>query len=468
MNSKSKATLSELKVGIFVVIACIILAVAIFTIGTQVGLLEETFIAKTYLNTVSGLKPGDVVLLGGVEVGNVIAVNITKPGEVPQTPANQVNLRLIADGQAQIDNFRSQSANLKEQLLRARLQYNDAVTQYGDQSAAAQRLQAEIEKLEDQARRFDRQADQLQDDIDDARANIQSIEVYLQILSQYRDWIRADSNISLGSVGLLGDRYIEISLGRTTQPPPVEKEEVDTFFGTDTREVVVITGTRQAGFQELITGANDILANFEVLSERLQEIMAKFEEGEGSVGRFFSDPAFYNNLNAAVVGAREAVEQASQMMKDITQGPGTVPRLIQERELYDKIASATDRLEKMIARIEEGDGTVGRLVTDEALYTRTTAVMGNIEGITGRIDKGQGTLGKLSTDEKLYEELRVSISQMKTFMEDVEQGKGTLGKLAKDPELYQNMNQLSAEMVKLLYDFRQNPKKFLTIKFEIF
>jgi len=57
---------------------------------------------------------------------------------------------------------------------------------------------------------------------------------------------------------------------------------------------------------------------------------------------------------------------------------------------------------------------------------------------------------------------------MKTFMEDVEQGKGTLGKLAKDPELYQNMNQLSAEMVKLLYDFRQNPKKFLTIKFEIF
>ncbi len=53
-------------------------------------------------------------------------------------------------------------------------------------------------------------------------------------------------------------------------------------------------------------------------------------------------------------------------------------------------------------------------------------------------------------------------------MKDVEQGKGTLGKLAKDEELYQNMNKVSSEVVKLIYDFRQNPRKFLTIKFEIF
>ena len=31
-----------------------------------------------------------------------------------------------------------------------------------------------------------------------------------------------------------------------------------------------------------------------------------------------------------------------------------------------------------------------------------------------------------------------------------------------------NVNQLSAEGVKMLYDFRQNPKKYLTIKFELF
>jgi phospholipid/cholesterol/gamma-HCH transport system substrate-binding protein len=331
-----------------------------------------------------------------------------------------------------------------------------------------QKLKSQVDRAEDQANSADRQIANLQGDIDDARANMQNIEVYLQILTQYRDWIRADSNISLGSVGLLGDKYIEISLGRTPLPPLVMKETVKGWVGTKTREVVVITGTRQAGFQELMTGANDILANFKTLSDRLQQIMGQFQEGQGSVGRFFSDPSFYNNLNAAVLGARQAVEQASTMMENITKGPGTVPRLIQERDLYDKINSAADRLDKIVARVDSGEGTVGHLLNDRALYDKTTAVMDNVQGITGRIESGQGTLGKLNTDEKLYEDLRVSVNKLSALMADVDQGKGTLGKLAKDPELYQNVNKLSSEMVKLLYDFRQNPKKFLTIKFEIF
>src|SRR5512146_3487444 len=102
MDSKGKASFSELKVGIFVVVACAVLAIAIFTIGTQVGLLEKTFTAKTYLNTVSGLKPGDVVLLGGVEIGNVTSINITQPGELTQTPTSLTNTKLISEGQQQI------------------------------------------------------------------------------------------------------------------------------------------------------------------------------------------------------------------------------------------------------------------------------------------------------------------------------------------------------------------------------
>ncbi|RPJ87174.1 MAG: hypothetical protein EHM18_02460 [Acidobacteria bacterium] len=468
MDSKGKASFSELKVGIFVVAACTILAIAIFTIGTQVGLLEDTFAAKTYLNTVSGLKPGDVVLLGGVEVGNVASVNITRQGELPQTPTNELNTRLITEATQQTQQLQRQSEQLRQDLLKLRVDYTNAVAEFGEDATRTERLKTRVNRTEDQANVVDRQIADLQGDIEDARANMQNIEVYLQILTEYRNWIRADSNISLGSVGLLGDKYIEISLGRTAQPPLVLKEKTDGWIGTDTREVVVITGTRQAGFQELMTGANDILANFKTLSDRLQQIMGQFEEGQGSVGRFFNDPSFYNNLNAAVVGARQAVEEASTMMENITEGPGTVPRLIQERELYDKITSATDRLEKIIARVESGDGTIGQLLTDKGLYTKTSSVMENVQGITGRIESGQGTLGKLSTDEKLYEDLRVSVSKMNAFMADVDQGKGTLGKLAKDPELYQNVNQLSSEMVKLLYDFRQNPKKFLTIKFEIF
>jgi phospholipid/cholesterol/gamma-HCH transport system substrate-binding protein len=468
MDAKGKSTLSEYKVGIFVVIALAILAVAIFTIGTQVGLLQRTFVAKTYLNTVSGLKPGDVVLLGGVEVGNVTSVAITSPGQIPDTPANEVNTRLIKESGQKIKQLEARLTELRGRIPALRSEHASLARRYGPDSTQARKVEAQLDDAEGQV--GDREGDlrSLTKDVEQARDNIQNIEVYLEIISEYRDWIKADSNISLGSVGLLGDKYIEISLGRTGQQPPLVKEKVEHWYGAGSRDVVVITGTRQAGFQELITGANDILANFEALSGKLQDIMNQFEQGRGSVGKFFSDPAFYNNLNMAVVGARDTVEKASRMITDITQGPGTVPRLIQDREVYDRIDAATGRLEAIMTKIESGNGTLGKLVNDPALYQNTDQVMKNASGITGRMEAGEGTLGKLSKDEKLYDELQTSIKQLSSLMSDVEQGKGTLGKLAKDDELYQNVNKVSAEMVKLIYDFRQNPKKFLTIKFEIF
>jgi len=171
MDSKGKASFSELKVGIFVVAACTILAIAIFTIGTQVGLLEDTFAAKTYLNTVSGLKPGDVVLLGGVEVGNVTSVNITRQGELPETPTNEVNTRLITEATQQIQQLQGQSDKLRQDLLKLRVDYNKAVAEFGEEATRTERLKARVNRTEDQANGADREIANLLDDIEDARAD---------------------------------------------------------------------------------------------------------------------------------------------------------------------------------------------------------------------------------------------------------------------------------------------------------
>ncbi|MBI4446935.1 MAG: hypothetical protein HY645_13650 [Acidobacteria bacterium] len=468
MERKRQLSLSELKVGIFVLIACTVLAAAIFTIGTQVGLFESTFAAKTYLNNVSGLKPGDIVLLAGVEAGNVTEVRVSKPVETVSTQQNQRNIELISLLSEKTRQLEGRVAAAQATVTHLTRQQVAAAQQYGVESRQAKQEDAELRRAQLELDNMISALDEAQEAIENAEANLQNIVVYMEVKDEYRGWIKRDSNISLGSIGLLGDRYIDLSLGRSNLPPITIKEEFDTFFGKQSRDVVVITGTRQADFQELITGADDVIANFEVLTRKLQNIMDRFEQGEGSVGKFFTDPSFYNNLNDAVIGARSSIDQASSLIQSIAQGEGTVPKLIQERELYDKLNDAMGGLATVIAAIEKGEGALGKFVTDPSLYQKSNEVMANLGGITQRIHAGQGTLGKLSTDEKLYQDMTRSLDQLARFMADIDQGKGTLGRLAKDEKLYQNLNQLSSEVMKLLYDFRQDPKKFLTIKFEIF
>ena len=85
-------------------------------------------------------------------------------------------------------------------------------------------------------------------------------------------------------------------------------------------------------------------------------------------------------------------------------------------------------------------------------------------------------------DEQLYDDARNALARfnstatrLEAIIADAQGGKGTLGKLLTDETLYNNINQtasnvnqFSSETTKLIYDFRQNPKKYLRIKVSLF
>jgi phospholipid/cholesterol/gamma-HCH transport system substrate-binding protein len=98
-----------------------------------------------------------------------------------------------------------------------------------------------------------------------------------------------------------------------------------------------------------------------------------------------------------------------------------------------------------------------------------------IDSIVAEVNAGRGTLGRLVKDEQIYNDARAAIARFNTAAERIDnvvaaaqRGEGNIGKLLTDETLYSNVNQLSSESTKLLYDFRQNPKKYLTIKFQLF
>lgn len=266
--------------------------------------------------------------------------------------------------------------------------------------------------------------------------------------------IRRDSQAVLAQQGFLGDRVIDITPGTKGAEPIPEGGE--------------IPSADQQGLAQIFSGASDILTQFNTVGKQLQELMDNINQGKGTIGKLLHDDAFYVNLNRAVlefqdVGAR------------ITKGEGTIARLLKDPKLYDDLRSATSDVQGIVADVRAGKGTIGKLITDEQFYKQANEVLAKfnsttekLDRIAGDIEAGRGSLGKFIKDEKLHDDVQASVASFRNIADRLDKGEGTAGKLLRDDKLYNNLNQTTAEMVKLMYDFRQNPKKYLSIKLSLF
>lgn len=274
--------------------------------------------------------------------------------------------------------------------------------------------------------------------------------------------IRADSSAQLTSPSILGtDKLINIIPGSSLAPP--------------VQENAVLNSSAARGFGDLANTGNDLAQRLTALSEQFTDITRKINEGQGTLGRFVNDEAFYNNLNATIRETQDTIRQ-------IRTGQGTAGRLLNDPALYENVNRTVTQLEAISKDLRAGRGTAGKLLTDDAIYTearqsisKLNKSIDDINLIIADVRAGRGSVGKLLTDEAIYNDARLAIARVNTATERIDsvvagaqRGEGTVGKLLTDDQLYSNINQLSGEGVKLIYDFRQNPKKYLTIKLELF
>ena len=110
MPLNKQVTIAELKVGILVVIALVLLGALILQQSWGVHWFRETAKAITYLGDVGGLKPGNPVWLAGIEIGKVRSVTIVKPETYS---GNEPIFRQISNIKKQIDGMDPKQPNYK-------------------------------------------------------------------------------------------------------------------------------------------------------------------------------------------------------------------------------------------------------------------------------------------------------------------------------------------------------------------
>ena len=297
------------------------------------------------------------------------------------------------------------------------------------------------------------------------------------------DLIRTDSTAQLIATSVLGnDKIINITPG-TSKGSPVE-------------ENALLSSNSAISMNQLTATGNDLLTQINKLAVPANEILTKANQGQGTLGRVINDESLYKNLDGAVSETRSTMTRLRTTIDKINQGKGSAGKLVNDPALYDSLNKTVSQLESISADIKAGKGSVGKLVSNDELYNETRAAIGDlrksvvkfneiaddIKFVTADLRDGKGTAGKLLKDDKLYDDVRGAIARfnsattrIEAILADAQAGKGTIGRLITDETLYNSINQtatnvstFTGEGTKLLYDFRQNPKKFLRIKLALF
>ncbi len=274
-----------------------------------------------------------------------------------------------------------------------------------------------------------------------------AVEVKLSIAKKYQPEIRADSKASNATAGLLGEAYIDVSRGGPNQPTVPEGG--------------VILSENAPDMKAVVQNANDVISNLRILSSKLNDITNEITSGEGTFGKLLYDPALYNQAN-------QTLGELTQMVKEVHGGNGTLGKLFVDPSLYDKLNAAIDRANSLINTAEHGNGTLGKLINDPALYNNVNQTIAKADAMIEHINKGEGTLGKLARDPSLYNHLNDTVSHVESITARMDKGEGTLGAISTDKTLYNNLAVSAQSLREFLTEFRQNPRKFLTIRVKIF
>jgi len=226
------------------------------------------------------------------------------------------------------------------------------------------------------------------------------VVVTLDIVNEHFRLVTQDSRATIKSLGVLGDKYIEISIGR--QGPPLQEGE---YIAVDA----------EPGFDDLTSSAIKTM-------NTIQDISAKINKGEGTIGR-----------------------------------------LISSNELNDKLMKAASNIESMSNAIMYGDGAVARMVNDRAIGGHLASLVTNLSEITASLKSGEGTLGKMIVDESAYNTLTSLFSMADSLFAQLNNRSGNIGKLTKDDALYRHLDHSILSLDSLLMDFKQNPDRYVKV-----
>ncbi|RME57343.1 MAG: MCE family protein [Candidatus Dadabacteria bacterium] len=247
------------------------------------------------------------------------------------------------------------------------------------------------------------------------------IHVVFSVSEDFLPRIRKDSTATIQSQGLLGDKYLSLSVGHDIQ---------QLLPGAQIKAVP------PADISEVISKASEIARDTSDIAEQVRLTLQDFRV-------------------TAFDDLKKSLKNVSEITKELKEGKGLLHNLIYSGEGGDipkHLEKLSSELSKLAEAVNKKDGILHALVYKEEGKETIDAVMRAANDFSSsakqlnilltEINKGKGLLheaiyGKVSKElTKTIEDLSETAANLRQASESLAEGRGTLGALLVDSSLY--------------------------------
>jgi phospholipid/cholesterol/gamma-HCH transport system substrate-binding protein len=273
------------------------------------------------------------------------------------------------------------------------------------------------------------------------------VRVELLIARRVQDRIRADSLARIETLGLLGDKIIDITLGGPSAAILPDGAEVRTEEPFDTARLTQQGAELLQNLVALSTDLRTTLARIAAspagsdlaeTAHALRNLATEIERGQGVLHRLVYDP----KLGAALADAGETLRQVGETVRRIDRvlaDPRTAGLAGEAERTLAEARGAAERVNRILREVEEGHGTLHALVYDEGRTLKELeSILGRAGTLLAGVERGEGALGVLLRDPDVARAVRHVVTAADGLAQAVERARtedSVLRALLADPTL---------------------------------
>jgi phospholipid/cholesterol/gamma-HCH transport system substrate-binding protein len=223
-----------------------------------------------------------------------------------------------------------------------------------------------------------------------------TIVVTFKVLKKYSDRIRWDSKASIGFVGLLGEKSLDLTAGSLEQPPVPPEGFVASMEPLDITQLLAQAAPSLGDLQKILNNLvaltskmTEPTSEFSKTLDQVSQIITKINQGKGTLGLVINNPDLYKEATQTMTGANRFITNLEQSLFGTTAPKGAFKGKTQQTltefhatmadagKAMSDLKEATARLPNIVKKLDSfltnldkaGKGLPGLVTSGETLFS---------------------------------------------------------------------------------------------------